>query len=101
MALGRVVSYMREERVKYGFLTTYEATVFIKRAADLCFEISTPIDQNDTNPTVRECFLGFCVLASTDSNYFEPPGFNSRLVSLLLLFSFLSLPITNHLVAFT
>lgn len=35
---------------------------------------ATPIDQNDTNPTVRECFLGFCVLASTDMSYFEPPA---------------------------
>lgn len=69
---------MREERVKYGFLTTYEATVFIKRTADLRFEMSIPIDQNDTNPTVRECFLGFCVLASTDSSYFETPPVSTK-----------------------
>lgn len=45
MISGQVVSYMREERLRYGFLTTYEATVFTKEAADLRFEISALIDQ--------------------------------------------------------
>ena len=30
-AVGQVANYMRKENFKYGFLTTYDATVFFKQ----------------------------------------------------------------------
>ena len=79
---------MRQSQVRYGFLCTYAATIFVKRTADFRFEISAPVDQNSTNPTVRECFVGFCALSSADYGYTEAPGFNPRLVSLCFPFFF-------------
>lgn len=69
--IGQVVSYMRHNELKYGFLSTYNTTVFVKRVADYRFELSQPIDKYASNPSLRECFVAFCVIASGDAEYVE------------------------------
>jgi len=71
---------MRKFNLKYGFLSTYRSTIFIRRAADHKFEISPPVDYRATRPSLRECFMGFAALADNDRIYTETPGFNARLV---------------------
>ncbi|RJE16646.1 hypothetical protein PHISCL_11017, partial [Aspergillus sclerotialis] len=66
----------------YGFLTTYNTTVFIKRAVDFRFELSPPIIHRASTPSVRECFLAFSVIASEDTSYLEPSEFDLRRVSI-------------------
>ncbi|RHZ64418.1 uncharacterized protein CDV56_101264 [Aspergillus thermomutatus] len=73
---GQLVSYMRTNRLKYGFLSTYRTTVFVRRAGDFRFELSLPIDEQATRPSVRQCFLAFCVLAAQDDRYTEARDFN-------------------------
>lgn len=71
---------MRKFNLKYGFLSTYRSTIFIRRAADYKFEISPPVDYRATRPSLRECFMAFAALADNDRIYTETPGFNARLV---------------------
>jgi hypothetical protein len=81
MYLGQLVSYMRTNRLKYGFLSTYRSTVFVRRTGDFRFELSLPIDEQATNPSLRQCFVAFCLLASQDGKYKEAPDFNPARVS--------------------
>lgn len=81
MYLGQLVSYMRANRLKYGFLSTYRSTVFVRRTGDFRFELSLPIDEQATRPSLRQCFLAFCLLATQDGRYTEPPDFNPARVS--------------------
>jgi hypothetical protein len=81
MYLGQLVSYMRTNRLKYGFLSTYRSTVFVRRTDDFRFELSLPIDEQATNPSLRQCFVAFCLLASQDGKYKEAPDFNPAGVS--------------------
>lgn len=60
---------MRRNRLKYGFLSTHSTTVFIRRTGDYRFEFSLPIDKHATNPSLRECFMGFCAIAAQDAGY--------------------------------
>lgn len=80
--VGQVIRYMRKFNLKYGFLSTYRSTIFIRRAADYKFEISPPIDYRATGPSLRECFMAFAALANNDRIYTEPPGYNTRLLSI-------------------
>ncbi|RHZ51202.1 hypothetical protein CDV55_100908 [Aspergillus turcosus] len=73
---GQLVSYMRTNRLRYGFLSTYRSTVFVRRTGDFRFELSLPIDEQATNPSLRQCFVAFCLLASKDGKYTEAPDFN-------------------------
>ncbi|KAH1290382.1 hypothetical protein KXX30_006098 [Aspergillus fumigatus] len=73
---GQLVSYMRNNRLKYGFLSTYRSTVFVRRTDDFRFELSLPIDEQATNPSLRQCFVAVCLLASQDGIYTEAPDFN-------------------------
>lgn len=81
MYLGQLVSYMRNNRLKYGFLSTYRSTVFVRRTGDFRFELSLPIDEQATNPSLRQCFVAVCLLASQDGIYTEAPDFNPARVS--------------------
>ncbi|KAK9642719.1 hypothetical protein HCH54_008155 [Aspergillus fumigatus] len=76
MYLGQLISYMRNNRLKYGFLSTYRSTVFVRRTGDFRFELSLPIDEQATNPSLRQCFVAVCLLASQDGIYTEAPDFN-------------------------
>ncbi|KAH1493479.1 hypothetical protein LV164_005532 [Aspergillus fumigatus] len=73
---GQLISYMRNNRLKYGFLSTYRSTVFVRRTGDFRFELSLPIDEQATNPSLRQCFVAVCLLASQDGIYTEAPDFN-------------------------
>ncbi|GFF26314.1 hypothetical protein IFM58399_01370 [Aspergillus lentulus] len=73
---GQLVSYMRTNELKYGFLSTYRSTVFVRRTSDFRFELSLPIDEKATNPSLRQCFVALCLLASQDGKYKEAPDFN-------------------------
>lgn len=79
--LGQLVSYMRLNFLKYGFLSTYEATIFVRRVSDYRFELSPPIDWQATGPSVRECLLGISIIASNDAEYFEGDDFDVTRVS--------------------
>ncbi|KAI1838429.1 hypothetical protein DTO006G1_3690 [Penicillium roqueforti] len=47
--LGQLVAQMRKFGLRYGFLSTYRGTVFVKRTADFAFCVSPPIRDRDTN----------------------------------------------------
>jgi hypothetical protein len=54
---------------KYGFLSTYNDTIFIWRDDDYAFSVSTPFSRTSTNPSVRESFLGWCCMVSAGYKY--------------------------------
>lgn len=72
---------MLENNLRYAFLTTYMWIFFIKRIDDYQFELSPLVAHNTTNPSLRQCFVGFVALAATDASYYPDPGFNHFRVS--------------------
>lgn len=74
---------MGENKVKHGFITTYTSAIFVRRVNDFRFELSMPISKDSVRPSLRQCFLAFCCLASNDPVYMVPDGFNPTLVSSL------------------
>lgn len=72
---------MRMAGTRYGVLSTYTATVFVRRVADYSFQVSQPILIADTSPTLREAFFIFARWAETADLYQEAPGFNPVLLS--------------------
>ena len=48
---------MFERKFCFGFLSTYEHTVFIRRVENYKFVVSDPIARTASNPSLRECFL--------------------------------------------
>lgn len=72
---------MREHSLKYGFLTTYSTTIFVKRTDSYRFLLSDPIDKQATHPSVRECFAGFSVLANEDPRFDEEESVTTSSVS--------------------
>jgi hypothetical protein len=78
--LGQLVSYMRAYSLKYGFLSTYRYTVFVRRSDKYRFDLSQPLNERVTSPSIRECFAGLCAIATNDRT-FEEYDFNETLVS--------------------
>ncbi|KAJ5664674.1 hypothetical protein N7462_011487 [Penicillium macrosclerotiorum] len=78
--IGQVVSYMRRFHLRYGFLSTYKSTVFVKREDDFCFHLSMPINKESTNPSLRECFAGFAAIAAQNPDYEEVEQVDTRLL---------------------
>ncbi|KAH2643829.1 hypothetical protein KXV79_004719 [Aspergillus fumigatus] len=76
--LGQLVAQMRSFELRYGFLSTYQGTIFVKRTDDFAFHISRPIRALDTNLSVRQCFAGFCILAEQGYNYTEHADFKAE-----------------------
>lgn len=76
--LGQLVAQMRNFGLRYGFLSTYQGTVFVKRTHDFAFYVSPPIQDRDTNLSVRQCFTGFCILAEQGHNYIEGNDFRAE-----------------------
>ena len=84
---GQIARYMDDLRLRYGFYTTYNATVFLRRVLDETFEESPPILHRTTSMdcsgngtvSVRECFLYLAKLASSDS-YQYPKTYGKNLV---------------------
>ncbi|KAJ9483097.1 hypothetical protein VN97_g10317 [Penicillium thymicola] len=69
--IGQVATQMRMARVRYAFLTTYNFTVFVKRASDFSYLLSQPIGYDCQGPSLRQMFVGFCLLSKSDPNYRE------------------------------
>lgn len=81
ISTGQLVAQMRKFGLRYGFLSTYEGTIFVKRTADFAFGVSRSIQAWDTNLSVRQCFAGFCVLAEQAHDYTEDSDFKAERVS--------------------
>jgi hypothetical protein len=77
------VSYMIESCLKYGFLTTYKETLFLRRVDRYRFELSPPIKFSDTEPTVRQCFLFLSKLCAIDSLITDPTFYGEEVTRLL------------------
>ncbi|KAJ5279315.1 hypothetical protein N7478_004687 [Penicillium angulare] len=78
--IGRVVAQMRTSSLRFAFLSTYNSTVFVERTADLCFRLSAPIRRDSLQPSLRQLFAGFCLMAFSGSKYRESPSFNPRVL---------------------
>jgi hypothetical protein len=63
---------MLDRRLRYGFLTTYNETIFVKRADCFRFEASKPITFNSISPSVRECFLFLASRSVKDGTITNP-----------------------------
>lgn len=74
---------MRGFNLKYGFVSTYGTTVFVRRTQDFRFELSEPIDHRSERPTLRECFLVFLRLAAQGPEYHEDENFIERQVRVM------------------
>jgi len=57
--IGRLVRCMSMHELRYGFLTTYNVTVFVRRVDDFYFEVTTPVLHDAQEPSLREMFLYF------------------------------------------
>ena len=68
---------MRSNYLKFGFLSTYKSTVFVRRTDMYLFEVSLPISEQATNPSLRQCFVAFSVFAANDPKFIEPEGISS------------------------
>ncbi|PKX98166.1 uncharacterized protein P174DRAFT_415924 [Aspergillus novofumigatus IBT 16806] len=76
--LGQLLAQMRNFGLRYGFLSTYQGTMCVKRTADFAFHVSRPIRALDTNLSVRQCFAGFCILAEQAHDYTEDSDFQAE-----------------------
>ncbi|CAG7999700.1 unnamed protein product [Penicillium salamii] len=79
--IGQVVAQMRMCSLRFGVLSTYQYTVFVKRVADTSFLLSPPIEYDAVQPSLRQLFTGFCLMALGASKYHESPSFNPRNVT--------------------
>ena len=57
--------------VRFGLLSTYAFTIFVKRVDDFRLELSNSIANNATNPTLRQYFLYFTSLLIDDDYKFK------------------------------
>ncbi|KAK6501747.1 hypothetical protein TWF481_009574 [Arthrobotrys musiformis] len=64
--VGQLVRHMIYRNIKYGFLSTYEYTIFLRRMGRMRFEITDPIKFDSTDPTVRQCFYHMGKLGASD-----------------------------------
>ncbi|KAI5811425.1 hypothetical protein DFH27DRAFT_620698 [Peziza echinospora] len=78
--IGQVVSYMRAAELRYGFLSTYRATVFIHRTDNYRFELSPPVSWNTTQPSLRECFFALGLYITEGFSFIEQEVLNARIV---------------------
>ncbi|RHZ72395.1 hypothetical protein CDV55_108425 [Aspergillus turcosus] len=76
--IGQLVAQMRMCSLRFAFLSTYNSTVFVKRAADASFLLSTPIKHDALQPSLRQLFAGFCLMALSNPKYSESPSFQER-----------------------
>ncbi|CAG7940607.1 unnamed protein product [Penicillium salamii] len=76
--IGQLVAQMRTCEARFGFLSTYSSTVFVKREADSSFLLSSPIWCGTTQPSLRELLAGFCLMAVSEPKYIESQTFQAR-----------------------
>ncbi|KAN0086909.1 hypothetical protein V8E54_000597 [Elaphomyces granulatus] len=85
-ALGQLARYMDDYRTRYGFLTTYDQTVFLRRTGPWTFEKSPVIYHRATSTTnpvtvsTRECMFFFSRLAHTGGWRYPGPRIGRALV---------------------
>ncbi|KAJ5613623.1 hypothetical protein N7528_007277 [Penicillium herquei] len=89
--LGQISRYMYYSKRKFGFLTTYSQTIFLKQAPDpehpktMALWYSSVIKNDDVDPvTLRECFLflgmevkdggGYCKNETEEKEWVGSPG---------------------------
>ncbi|KAG0095046.1 hypothetical protein BGZ93_006400 [Podila epicladia] len=74
-ALRQVFGYMRLNGYRYGLLSTYEQTWFLKRGdqdADRDLMVSPTIAFNCSEPTLLQCYLWFIRQADADKRPLDP-----------------------------
>ncbi|KAJ5893476.1 hypothetical protein N7495_005167 [Penicillium taxi] len=80
--IGQLVAQMRESSAIYGVLSTYQATVFLRRDSDTKFSISQPALRHRAGspamPSVKQCVMGLALLANSTAPYVEAPGFRGQ-----------------------
>ncbi|KAF3910705.1 hypothetical protein ABW21_db0207937 [Orbilia brochopaga] len=80
--LGQLVRYMRVARLTYGFLSTYDYTIFIRRTGPYRFEMTAPMHHTRQYPSVREAFFYIGNLVTTTGPTFvEDESFDTTLLS--------------------
>ncbi|KAK2808822.1 hypothetical protein FQN50_004298 [Emmonsiellopsis sp. PD_5] len=72
-ALGQIAAYMHQFEMRYGFLTTYDFTIFIMQEyigpePVLC--ITKPIHRSSDSPSVRQC-LYYLLHCTQEANSFK------------------------------
>ncbi|KAF9384816.1 hypothetical protein CPB97_005365 [Podila verticillata] len=75
-ALRQAFGYMRLNGYRYGILSTYEQTWFLKRGdqdADHDLMVSPTIAFNRSEPTLLQCYLWFIRQADSDTRPLDPP----------------------------
>jgi hypothetical protein len=73
--IGQVVQYMVDERVPYGFLSTYEETIFLQQVqVNGLWQVqySPTIRWNSATVSVRQCFWHLSVLAADGQRAVNP-----------------------------
>ncbi|CAG8947663.1 unnamed protein product [Penicillium salamii] len=76
--MGQLVAQMRTCEARFGFLSTYSSTVFVKREADSSFLLSSPVWCGITQPSLRQLLAGFCLMAVSEPKYIESQTFEPR-----------------------
>ncbi|KAF3214784.1 hypothetical protein TWF106_008953 [Orbilia oligospora] len=66
---GQLIKFMHCTNLRYGFISNYESTIFVKWTGARRFELTDPIGFQDAGPTVRQRFYHFGTLLVDD------PGF--------------------------
>ncbi|KAK6341272.1 hypothetical protein TWF696_008355 [Orbilia brochopaga] len=69
-AIGQLGAYMNTYNLKYGCLSTYLHTIFVRRDENYRWSISKPVKSDAQNPSLRECFLFMTWLAKTKGHEF-------------------------------
>ncbi|KAK6512964.1 hypothetical protein TWF506_009126 [Arthrobotrys conoides] len=67
--IGQLINFMLRSRLRYGFISNYESTIFVRRVEAKIFELTDPIGFQDVGPTVRQCFYHFGTLLLDDPNF--------------------------------
>lgn len=69
--LGHLARCMDDTGLRFGFFTTYDCTVFVRRDQNHLFRLSPPVYYDDVPanrmPTVRACFLALMLMTKDQS----------------------------------
>lgn len=74
---------MIAKQLRYGFLTTYIGTMFVRRSEKFRFEVSNPVLYNSSDPSVRECFLYIANQSISDGRTSPPDYYGPEITDLL------------------
>ncbi|EPS42508.1 hypothetical protein H072_3500 [Dactylellina haptotyla CBS 200.50] len=88
--LGQLTAHMNTQKLKFGFLTTYEHTIFVRRDDQLMFSISSPFPHTAKYPSLREAMLYLIWAAKT-----QGAAFNSKYSTSQLCHSLIPEPVSD------